>query len=84
MSTDGSADFGRVRDEGGALKHLDDTSAVSERTREDGLLGGGKANRIVEVMADLAEGGRTDELGAAKGVGSNGVFSTVANKARGN
>jgi hypothetical protein len=73
-----------MRNEGGALKHVDDRASVIERPREDGLLSGRKADRIVEVVTDLAEGGRADELGAAEGVGSTGVFPTVANKARSN
>jgi hypothetical protein len=73
-----------MRDESGTLVHVDDRASVVERTREDSLLSSGKTDRIVEVVADLSEGSGADELGAAEGVGSTGVFPTVANKARGN
>jgi hypothetical protein len=52
-----------------------------ERAREDSLLSSGKTDCIVEVVTDLAERGRADGLGTAKGVGSTGVFPTVADEA---
>jgi hypothetical protein len=81
VSPDGSPDGGRMCDESGTLMHVDDRASVMERAREDSLLSSGKTDRIVEVVTDLAERGRADGLGTAKGVGSTGVFPTVADEA---
>jgi hypothetical protein len=63
---------------------VDNGTSVGEGAGEESLLSGGEADRVIEVVADLTEGGHADQLRASEGIGSNRVFPTVAHEARGN
>jgi hypothetical protein len=84
VSTDCGTHGGGVRDEDGTLTHVDNGTSVGEGAGEESLLSGGEADRVIEVVADLTEGGHANQLRASEGVGSNRVFPTVAHEARGN